>query len=217
LTAVISEIDISYAQFRAFGDNIMTDDLILTEEHILDIRSAHSAIMDEVDAMKRSSPGQRDFSEFGPPGYYRSRLAELCPADALDAYDRFLKDRREAAKRIDPLTCNWYVTFTDCTDPYCITGHCGCVGRDFAVWDDNSEGEIESHDLSPEQYGALRERIEREAKKPVLSSFSITPAGVQMMPMPSSSDPERVTEQEISLEECLKIHREPGDHQQEGS
>jgi hypothetical protein len=166
----------------------MTDQ-IFTDEHSRDIRAAHDTIMREIDVMAQAE-NFKDNGGFGPPGYYRRRLTELCPAEALAAWDSFLDERGEAAKRIDPLTCSWRVTFTDSTDPYCITGNCGSVGRDFAVWDDNSDGEIESHDLSPEQYDALRERIEREAKKVVLSSFSITPAGVQMMPMPSSNDPE---------------------------
>src|SRR5260370_17714638 len=95
---------------------------------------------------------RRDFNEFGPPGYYRCRLAELCSADALDAWDRFLEDRREAAKRINALTCNWRVTFTDYLDHYGIArGDRGCIGRDFVVWDHNSNRDPESHNPSPDQ------------------------------------------------------------------
>jgi hypothetical protein len=169
---------------------IMIDDQILTREHVLAIRAAHGTIMGEVDQMLaacQTAEERHELDPFGPPGYYNRRLDELCPADALDAWDRFLKDRREAANSIDPLTCNWCVTFTDCLDPYGIAGgEGGCIGRDFVVWDDNSNGEIESVDLSPEQYNALSERIEREAKRPVLSSFVITPDGAERMPMPSS-------------------------------
>ncbi len=82
----------------------------------------------------------------------------------------FLKDQGRRSKRIDPHSCKLN-TFLDDLDPYGITGQCGSVGRNFVVWDDNSNGEIEAPDLSPEQGRILRERIEREAKKPVLHSL----------------------------------------------
>ena len=186
----------------------MTDEIV-TDAHIDAIRAAHRTIMGEVDQMKAAclSQDERDKLEpFGPPGYHRRRLAELCPA-ALEAYDRFLEDRREAGKRIDPHTCRWSVTYIDLIDPYGILGVGYYIGRDFVVGDDNSDGPIESIHLSDEQAAALRERIEREAKKAVLSSVVGTPSGFQLMPMPSSRDPEAAQE-EILLEEYLKNHHE---------
>jgi hypothetical protein len=174
-----------------FMEIIMTDDQILTEEHVLAIRTAHRAIVDEVNRMAAAcaTPEERrKLDPFGPPGYYRCRLVELCSAEAIQAWDRFLEDRKDAAKRIDPYTCSWLVTFTDMFDPYGIIGAPCCVGRDFVVWDENSNGEIENCDLNEDQYKTLRERIEREAKAPVLSSCVITPGGGQRMPMPSSKD-----------------------------
>src|SRR5579871_2859215 len=102
----------------------MSDDPILTEEHVTDIRTAHRTVMHEIKQMK-------GVSEFGPPEYYNRRLAELCPAEALQAWNPFRADRRETAKRIDPLTCSWQVTFTDILDSYGISGAGGCIGRDF--------------------------------------------------------------------------------------
>ena len=157
----------------------MTDQ-ILSAEHIGAIRSAHDTVIAEIYTMP--PPGNRGENgpPFGPPGYYDRRMAELCPAAALSAWERFLDDRREAAKHIDPLTCNWAMTFTNCLDPYGITGgEGGTIERDFVVWDDSSNGKIQSCDLSSEQYEAVRERIQREARGPVLSSFVMTPAGVQ--------------------------------------
>jgi hypothetical protein len=83
----------------------------------------------------------------------------------------------------------------------------GAIKRGLVIWDENSNGFIEDHDLSAEQHKILTKRIELEAKNPVLSSFSITPTGAQLMPMPSSRDPEPVLPSEIALQELLnKLH-----------
>jgi hypothetical protein len=168
---------------------ILMTNQIPTDEQIRAIEAAVHTIRQEIDLMPQPETSNDNRSE-----YFCHRLFELVPVEAIVAW--VLDNRKEAAKRIDPFTCSWRVTFGDCTDLWCTAESCKCVGPDFVVWDDDSIGEIESHYLSPEQYGALRERIEREAKRPVLSGFSDTPEGIQIMPMPSSSDPERVTEQE---------------------
>ena len=153
----------------------------LTAQHVEALRAADRIVARAVD--EKAARG-----ESIPDGFHRARLTELCP-EAAAALHCFLEGRKAAAKRIDPLTCEWAVTFSNDMDPYRIWVHENyCIGRDFVVWDESSDGEIYSCDLSEEQRVVLRERIEREAGMPVLSSVANIGRGWQVMPMPSSRD-----------------------------
>jgi hypothetical protein len=129
----------------------MTD---LTPEHAETLRIFDPVIEREMTEIK--ARGGRV-----PAGYHRARLTVLCP-EAAAAADRFFKGRKAAAKRIDPLTCEWAGTSRDVVDPYGIWASRYCIGRSFVVWDDRSDGDVHSSDLSDEQREVLRERIKRE-------------------------------------------------------
>jgi hypothetical protein len=170
----------------------------LTSQHIEALRAANRVVMQEIREIEtRGDPV--------PPEFHHARITEIC-AVAAAALDRFLEGRKEAAKRINPLTCKWVITYTDVLDPYGIWASPECMGRDFVVSDENSEGEVSSDDLSKEQRRILRERIQREAGMPVLSSLANVGSGYQVMPMPSSSDPrQRGFESQEEFEEKVAL------------
>ena len=90
--------------------------------------------------------------------------------DDLKEFEAWLVTRKAAGEAIDIATCKLCVSTVQVLDPYGYRGAAGtfpeegdCIGRDYFVCSENSDGWIWYGDLPKEKKHALDERIKREA------------------------------------------------------